>query len=149
MTLERIPLIWTSSIQFSEKVIFLSFKSSKVKIQLLWDINPILSCFFWSITWYRIWDVMSLFLYLFFIPNKRSVGITHTKYYRTCFYSYIPVINVNFKSIYYYHAWQIEGVYVSKNEFVWLFFDCHRMITIFFISYLYEMLVYKEIWVTS
>ena len=26
---------------------------------------------------------MSLFLYLFFIPNKRSVGITHTKYYRT------------------------------------------------------------------
>ena len=85
MTLERIPLIWTSSIQFSEKVIFLSFKSSKVKIQLLWDINPILSCFFWSITWYRIWDVMSLFLYLFFIPNKRSVGITHTKYYRTLF----------------------------------------------------------------
>lgn len=86
MTLERIPLIWTSSIQFSEKVIFLSFKSSKVKIQLLWDINPILSCFFWSITWYRIWDVMSLFLYLFFIPNKRSVGITHTKYYRALFY---------------------------------------------------------------
>ena len=57
---------------------------------------------------------MSLFLYLFFIPNKRSVGITHTKYYRTYTPNY-DITVLNGTTEYEYEISAVDGSILKRS----------------------------------